>query len=162
MVKFRIRRAGKRVKSKLITLDFRKVFKYLLGRVSWDKSLDERGTQERWLIFKDHLLQAQERSIPVNNKPGKNAKRPAWMNKELLEKLKCKKRAHREQKQGWCRDLACLDARCPSKPLYRSPSSIEQGRKKYDERLVGQDKDRERSLTNYCHGQNRLDLGKSV
>jgi len=34
--------------------------------------------------------------------------------------------------------------------------------RKYDERLVGQDKDKERSLTSYCHGQNRLDLGKLV
>jgi len=32
--------------------------------------------------------------------------------------------------------------------------------KKYDERLEGQDKDRERSLTNYRHQQNRLNLGK--
>jgi len=34
------------------------------------------------------------------------------------------------------------------------------GERKYDERLVGQDKDRERSLTNYCHGLNRLNLGR--
>jgi len=34
------------------------------------------------------------------------------------------------------------------------------GEKKYNERLVGRDKDRERSLTNYCHRQNRLILGK--
>jgi len=34
--------------------------------------------------------------------------------------------------------------------------------KKYNERLVGRDKDRERSLTGYCHGQTRLDLGKLV
>jgi len=32
------------------------------------------------------------------------------------------------------------------------------GERKYDERLVGRDKDRERSLTNYSHGQNRLNL----
>jgi len=32
--------------------------------------------------------------------------------------------------------------------------------KKYEERLVGRDKGRERSLSSYCHGQNRLDLGK--
>jgi len=36
------------------------------------------------------------------------------------------------------------------------------GEKKYDERLLGRDKDMERSLTNYHHGQNRLDLGKLV
>jgi len=34
------------------------------------------------------------------------------------------------------------------------------GERKYDERLEGQDKDRERSLTYYCHGQNRLNLGR--
>jgi len=34
------------------------------------------------------------------------------------------------------------------------------GERKYDERLERRDKDRERSLTNYCHGQNRLNLGR--
>jgi len=33
------------------------------------------------------------------------------------------------------------------------------GEREYDERLEGRDKDRERSLTNYCHRQNRLNLG---
>jgi len=33
------------------------------------------------------------------------------------------------------------------------------GERKYDERLEGRDKDWERSLTNYHHGQNRLNLG---
>jgi len=36
------------------------------------------------------------------------------------------------------------------------------GERKYDERLMGQDKDGERSLSNYHHGQNRLNLGKLV
>jgi len=34
------------------------------------------------------------------------------------------------------------------------------GERKYDERLEGRDKDREGSLTSYCHGQNRLNLGR--
>jgi len=34
------------------------------------------------------------------------------------------------------------------------------GERKYDERLEGRDKERKRSLTNYCHGQNRLNLGR--
>jgi len=34
------------------------------------------------------------------------------------------------------------------------------GERKYGERLEGRDKDRGRSLTNYCHGQNRLNLGR--
>ena len=32
--------------------------------------------------------------------------------------------------------------------------------RKYGQRLEGRDKDRERSLTNYCHGQYRLNLGR--
>jgi len=32
------------------------------------------------------------------------------------------------------------------------------GERKYDERLQGRDKDRERSLTNYHHEQNKLNL----
>jgi len=32
------------------------------------------------------------------------------------------------------------------------------GERKYDERLEGRYKDRGRSLTSYCHGQNRLNL----
>jgi len=40
------------------------------------------------------------------------------------------------------------------------PPQLHTGERKSDERLEGQDKDRERSLTNYCHRQNRLDLEK--
>ena len=32
------------------------------------------------------------------------------------------------------------------------------GEREYGERVKGRDKDRERSLTNYCHGQTRLNL----
>jgi len=34
------------------------------------------------------------------------------------------------------------------------------GERKHYERLKGRDKERERSLTNYRHGQNRLNLGR--
>ncbi|KAM9662778.1 uncharacterized protein ACIBXB_015380 [Morphnus guianensis] len=104
MVEFKILRAVRRAHSKLTTLDFRRadfgLFRDLLGRVPWDKALEGRGAQESWLIFKDHLLQVQERCIPTKRKSGKNARRPAWMNKELLDKLKCKKEAYRGWKQG--------------------------------------------------------------
>jgi len=36
------------------------------------------------------------------------------------------------------------------------------GEVKYNGRLVGREKDRERSLTNYRHGQNRLDFRKRI
>ncbi|GAB0193896.1 hypothetical protein GRJ2_001854900 [Grus japonensis] len=104
MVEFKIPRAVRRVHSKLTALDFRRadlgLFRDLLGRIPWDKALEGRGTQDSWLVFKGHLLQAQERCIPTKRKSGKNTKRPAWMNKELLDKVKHKKEAYKGWKQG--------------------------------------------------------------
>ncbi|KFV10376.1 hypothetical protein N340_10119, partial [Tauraco erythrolophus] len=86
------------------TLDFRRadfgLFGDLLSRVQWDEALEGRGAQESWLIFKDHLLQAQEQCIPTKRKSGRNTRRPAWMNKELLDQLGHKKKAYRGWKQG--------------------------------------------------------------
>ncbi|GAB0208751.1 hypothetical protein GRJ2_003340800 [Grus japonensis] len=104
MVEFRILRAARRAHSKLTTLDFRRadfgLFRDLLGRIPWDKALEGRGAQDSWLIFKGHLLQAQERCIPAKRKSSKNTWRPAWMNKELLGKVKQRKEAYRGWKQG--------------------------------------------------------------
>ncbi|GAB0205107.1 hypothetical protein GRJ2_002976300 [Grus japonensis] len=94
MVEVEILRAARRVHSKLTTLDFRRaqfgLYRDLLGKVPWDKALEEREDQDSWLVFKNHLLQAQERCIPTKMKSGKNAQRPARMNKELLGKFKLK------------------------------------------------------------------------
>ena len=46
----------------------------------------------------------------------------------------------------------------PTKTALSFPLLNWTGKRKYDERLEGRDKDRERSLTNYCHRQNRLNL----
>ncbi|GAB0204419.1 mitochondrial enolase superfamily member 1 [Grus japonensis] len=104
MVEFKILRAVRRAHSKLNTLDFRRadfdLFRDLLGRIPWDKALEGRGAQDSWLIFKHHLLQAQERCIPTKRESSKNTQRPAWMNKELLGKVKQKKEAYRGWKQG--------------------------------------------------------------
>ena len=78
MVEFKILKAVRRAHSKLNTLAFRRadfgLFRDLLGRVPWDKALEGRGAQESWLVFKDHLLQAQERCISTKRKSGKNAR----------------------------------------------------------------------------------------
>ncbi|GAB0207747.1 hypothetical protein GRJ2_003240400 [Grus japonensis] len=104
MVEFRILRAARRANSKLTTLDFRRadlgLFRDLLGRIPWGKALEGRGAQDSWLIFKGHLLQAQERCIPAKRKSSKSSKRPPWMNKELLGKVNHKKEAYRGWKQG--------------------------------------------------------------
>ncbi|GAB0204032.1 polycomb group RING finger protein 3-like [Grus japonensis] len=86
MVEFRILRAARRAHSKLTTLDFRRadlgLFRDLLGRIPWDKALEGRGAQDSWLVFKNHLLQAQERCIPTKRKSSKNTKRPPPMDEQ--------------------------------------------------------------------------------
>lgn len=54
-----------------------------------------KGAKKSCLVFKYHLLQTQEPSIPMSRKSGKNARRLAWMNKELQAKLRCKKEEYR-------------------------------------------------------------------
>lgn len=57
MVEFEILKAVRRASGRLTSLDFVRagfdLFKDLLGRVLWDKSVEGRHTQSRWLIFKD-------------------------------------------------------------------------------------------------------------
>ncbi|KGL98476.1 hypothetical protein N301_04641, partial [Charadrius vociferus] len=87
------------------TLDFGRadfgLLKNLLGMIPWDEALQGRGAQESWSIFKDRLLQAQDRCIPTKRKAGRKARKPVWVNKELLDMTKRKKGAYREWKQGW-------------------------------------------------------------
>ncbi|GAB0210101.1 mitochondrial enolase superfamily member 1 [Grus japonensis] len=104
-VEFKILRIVRRAHSKVTTLDFRRadfgLLRDLLGRVPWDKALEGRGAQDSWLIFKGHLLQAQERCIPTKRKSSKTTKRPPWMNKDAPGQSQTqKKEAYRGWKQG--------------------------------------------------------------
>lgn len=79
MEEFRILRAGRTVKIKLTSLDLKTVdfdlFKDHLGRILLDRDLKGGGAQESWdIIFKDHLLQAQKQSIPMNRRLGRNTR----------------------------------------------------------------------------------------
>ncbi|GAB0187092.1 hypothetical protein GRJ2_001174500 [Grus japonensis] len=98
-VEFRILRAARRAHSKLTALDFRRadlgLFRDLLGRIPWDKALEGRGAQDSWLIFKGHLLQAQEQCIPTKRKSSKSTKRPPGKVKQKKKKV-----AYRGWKQG--------------------------------------------------------------
>uniref|UniRef100_A0A8B9ISU6 Endonuclease/exonuclease/phosphatase domain-containing protein n=1 Tax=Amazona collaria TaxID=241587 RepID=A0A8B9ISU6_9PSIT len=91
MVEFEILRTVRRACSKLTALDFKRadfgLFRNLLSKVPWDTALEGRGAQDCWLIFKDDLLQAQERCIPTRRKFSRRARRPPWMDKELLSKI---------------------------------------------------------------------------
>ena len=53
-----------------------------------------KGVEQSWQIFKEAFFRVQELSIPRCSKSGKEAKRPAWLNWDLLVKQK-KKKMHR-------------------------------------------------------------------
>ncbi|GAB0207891.1 mitochondrial enolase superfamily member 1 [Grus japonensis] len=57
-----------------------------------------------------------------------------------------------------CGGLTLAGGQVPTKATLSLPLLSWTGKRKYNEMLVGREKDRERSLTNYRHGQNRLNL----
>lgn len=50
--------------------------------------LEGREIQESWLIFRNNLLQAQDLVTLTNEKSSKGSRRPVWMKKEPLTKLR--------------------------------------------------------------------------
>ncbi|KFZ57322.1 hypothetical protein N321_09184, partial [Antrostomus carolinensis] len=85
------------------TLDFRRanfnLFKDLIGCIPWIRGvLEGKEAQESWLTFKYLFLQAQVLCIP--KKSGKSGRKPAWMSKELMEKLKGKREVYEMWKKG--------------------------------------------------------------
>ncbi|KAM4642928.1 uncharacterized protein AAGF69_015296 isoform 1-T2 [Amazona ochrocephala] len=104
MVEFEILRTVRRACSKLTAMDFKRahfgLVRNLLSKVPWGIALEGRGAQDCWLIFKDHLLQAQERCAPTRRKCSWRAGRPPSMDKELLSKIRRKKEAYKRWKQG--------------------------------------------------------------
>lgn len=89
IVKFKILRILRRVHSKLTAVHFRRaevgLFENLLCRVPWGKALEGKRAPKSCLYSRITF-----RCIPTKNKTGKNARRPAWMNKLLLDKHKQK------------------------------------------------------------------------
>lgn len=97
-MELRILRGRSRAKNKSAALDFERSSEICLeeSRRLWPW----RGVQESSLIFKIHLLQAQELSILTSWKSSKCDRRPAWISKEFLTELRHKKQVYRMWKQG--------------------------------------------------------------
>ncbi|KFQ53018.1 hypothetical protein N334_04373, partial [Pelecanus crispus] len=93
-----------KLRSTVRTLNFRKanfqLFKELVRRTHWETVLRDRGTEQSWQIFKDTFYRAQELLVLRCKKSGKEGKRPAWLSRDLLVKLKIKRELHRQWKQG--------------------------------------------------------------
>ncbi|PKU44704.1 glycerol kinase [Limosa lapponica baueri] len=90
--------------SRTETLDCKRpnfvLFKKLLGEIPWARALEGKGAQESWAIFKHCFLQAQDQCIRKSKKSGKGSRRPVWLSRELLKKLKRKKEVYTEWKKG--------------------------------------------------------------
>ena len=103
-VEIRISCGRNRTPSRITTLDFRRanfdLFKQLLGEIPWDRVLEGKGAQDSWLAFKGCFFRAQDQSIPAGRKSRKGARRPTCLSRELVEKLKWKRRVYRSQKEG--------------------------------------------------------------
>lgn len=63
-------------------------------------------------------------------------------------------------KEAWFGGLTLAGWQVPTKSALSLPSLAGQVREKYNKSPMSWGKGRERSLTVYCHGQNRLDLGE--
>ena len=91
-------------KSKVRILNFRRasfqLFKELVDEIPWDTVLRDRGSDRNWQLFKDIFLGAQGLSIPICNKSSRVGRKPKWLNKDMLVKLRQKKEMHRWWKQG--------------------------------------------------------------
>jgi len=84
------------------TLNFRKanfqLFKELVNRTPWETVLSDTGAEQSWQIFKNTFHRAQELSVPRCTRSGKEGKRPAWLSRDLLVKLKGKRELYRQWK----------------------------------------------------------------
>ncbi|CAM5110091.1 unnamed protein product [Eretmochelys imbricata] len=105
LVEFRILTQGRKVSSRIRTLDFRKAdfdsLRERMGRIPWGTNMKGKGVQKSWLYFKESLLRLQGQTIPMCRKNSKYGRRPAWLNGEILADLKHKKEAYKKWKVGY-------------------------------------------------------------
>jgi len=49
-----------------------------------NKDLEGKGVQEVWTFFSKEVLKAQEQPVPTCRETNRWARRPAWLNREVL------------------------------------------------------------------------------
>ncbi|KAK4828902.1 hypothetical protein QYF61_001460 [Mycteria americana] len=104
MIEFSIRGEVRRGMSKTTTMDFQRadfgLFRTLVESVPWEIVLKGKGVQEGWAFFKKELLKAQEQAVPMCCKTNWRGRRPAWLNRELLLRLRKRRRVYHFWKKG--------------------------------------------------------------
>jgi len=82
--------------SKTTTMEFWRaefgLFRTLVEKVHWERALkDERVHKDR-MFFKEEVLKAQEQAVLMCHKTNQQGRRPAWLNREILLRLRKKNR----------------------------------------------------------------------
>lgn len=82
----------------IATMDFKRadfdLCKDILGGIPWARDLEGNEAHVSWLTLEHHFFQAQDLCVPKSKKSEKGDRRPAWMSKELMNKLKGKMKVH--------------------------------------------------------------------
>lgn len=114
MVEFKFFGVMRKKASRVATLDFKRANLKLLSElgstVPLESDFEGLGIHECWSVFKNHILEAQEQSIPLCQKSSKRGRKLAWLNRELLSDLRQKRncmisrnkvRLHRKSTELW-------------------------------------------------------------
>lgn len=70
------------------------LFKDMLNRTVWERTVRNKQAEQSWQIFKDDQHRASEVVVPKGRILGMEDKRPAQLNWDLVVKLKRKKQMH--------------------------------------------------------------------
>jgi len=103
-IEFSVRCEVKKGASKTITMDFWRadfgLFRMLVERVPWERVLKDKGVQEGWTISKEEVLKTQEQAVPMCRKMNQQGRRQAWLNREILLRLRKKRRVYHLRIKG--------------------------------------------------------------
>lgn len=102
-MKIRILGSRNKGNSKITTLEFRRdnsdLFRHLLGRIPWENVLGEKRRPGELVGFQGSPPPISRMVHLMSRKSRKGGKGPAWMNKKLLTKIRCKNEERRRRKQ---------------------------------------------------------------
>lgn len=100
LVEFVILRNTDLANSKVRTLNLHRANFQLfvpVDEIPWKTVIRDKGFEQRWQLVKD-ALETKNSSIHMCKKASRKAKKPGWLSKDLLLRLRCKKEMHRQWK----------------------------------------------------------------